>query len=103
MKSIRIHDMRHTFASHYAMHGGDMYVLKELLGHQDLKTTMRYAHLAPYHVAKTVNILDYGFHTPSQKPSLKILLGNEEIKEVTVPNFDPKDEKGSQTFVREVS
>jgi integrase len=41
------HILRHTFASHFIMHGGNILTLKEILGHSDIKQTMRYAHLAP--------------------------------------------------------
>ncbi|MDO3384965.1 tyrosine-type recombinase/integrase [Gilvimarinus sp. SDUM040013] len=41
------HVLRHTFASHYMMNGGGILVLQRLLGHSDLKVTMRYAHLSP--------------------------------------------------------
>ena len=44
---IRFHDLRHTFASHMMMNGGNIYVLKDLLGHSDIAMTQRYAHLAP--------------------------------------------------------
>jgi integrase len=44
---IRFHDLRHTFASHWAMRGGDMFKLQRILGHQSVQMTMRYAHLAP--------------------------------------------------------
>ncbi len=44
-KIIRFHDLRHTFASHFVMNGGDIYMLKELLGHNEIQTTMIYAHL----------------------------------------------------------
>ena len=40
------------------MNGVDLRTLQELLGHKDLKMTMRYAHLAPAHKAKAVDILD---------------------------------------------
>lgn len=41
------HILRHTFASHYIMNGGNILTLQKILGHSDIKTTMRYAHLAP--------------------------------------------------------
>lgn len=44
-KVIRFHDLRHTFASHFMMNGGNLYTLQKLLGHTDIKTTMIYAHL----------------------------------------------------------
>lgn len=41
------HVLRHTFASHFVMNGGNIIVLKDILGHSTITTTMRYAHLAP--------------------------------------------------------
>lgn len=44
---LRIHDLRHSFASSLVNHGVPIYDVKELLGHRDIKTTERYAHLSP--------------------------------------------------------
>ena len=44
---ITWHDLRHTFASHWMMDGGDIFKLSKILGHASVKQTMRYAHLAP--------------------------------------------------------
>jgi integrase len=45
---IVFHDLRHTFASHWMMSGGDIFKLSKILGHKSLEMTMRYAHLAPH-------------------------------------------------------
>jgi integrase len=44
-----IHTLRHTFGSQLAMAGVPLPTLKDLMGHRDIKTTMRYAHLAHDH------------------------------------------------------
>lgn len=45
-EDFHFHDLRHSFASAYASSGeGDIYRLKELLGHKTLAMTLRYAHL----------------------------------------------------------
>ncbi|MGZ8159544.1 MAG: phage integrase [Methylobacter sp.] len=43
------HILRHSFASYFIMNGGSILSLQEILGHSDIKMTMRYAHLAPDH------------------------------------------------------
>lgn len=44
--NFRFHDLRHTFASHYMMSGGQLHTLSKILGHKDLKMTQRYAKLS---------------------------------------------------------
>ena len=46
---IRFHDLRHTFASWYMIEVGDIWSLKGILGHVDVQTTQRYAHLSQRH------------------------------------------------------
>ena len=50
LDGVRIHDCRHTFASHAVMSGLDLYTVGRLLGHADVASTERYAHLADEHV-----------------------------------------------------
>ena len=50
LDDVRIHDCRHTLASHAVMSGLDLYTVGRLLGHADTASTERYAHLADAHV-----------------------------------------------------
>jgi hypothetical protein len=45
-----------TFASHFVMKGGNILTLQRLLGHRDLKTTMRHAHFSPDHLLEAVRL-----------------------------------------------
>ena len=59
LTSVRIHDLRHTFASFLVNAGHSLYEVQKLLGHSDPRTTMRYAHLEQASlvaVAETVSI-----------------------------------------------
>ncbi len=46
-EKINFHSLQHTFASWWVLRGGDLYRLKEVMGHADIQTTMIYAHLRP--------------------------------------------------------
>ena len=55
---IRFHDLRHSFASNYMMNGGNVFDLQKLLGHTDIKLTMRYAHFTPDHLQSSIKFMD---------------------------------------------
>ncbi len=67
IKDFKFHDLRHTFASHLVMAGVDLTTVSKLLGHKDIKMTLRYAHLAPAHMVKAVDILDSTLNSSTQK------------------------------------
>jgi integrase len=56
--NLRFHDLRHDFASRLVQNGVDIYSVKELLGHKDIRMTLRYAHLAPDSLKSSVKVLD---------------------------------------------
>lgn len=55
-KGQRTHVLRHTFASHFMMNGGNILVLQQILGHSTITMTMRYAHFAPEHLDAAVSL-----------------------------------------------
>jgi len=55
----KIHSLRHTYASHLVMNGVDLPTVQKLMGHADIQTTMIYSHLAPDHLSKAVEKLQF--------------------------------------------
>ncbi|MGB6214403.1 phage integrase [Pseudomonas mandelii] len=57
IEEFRWHDMRHDFASRLVMAGVPLNTIRDLLGHADIKMTLRYAHLAPDTKAAAVELI----------------------------------------------
>ncbi|MFW5793835.1 MAG: tyrosine-type recombinase/integrase [Bacteroidota bacterium] len=55
LEDIRMHDLRHSFASFLINSGRSIYEVGKLLGHTQIKTTMRYAHLDNQTLTDAVN------------------------------------------------
>ena len=63
LRKIGWHTLRHTFASHLAQSGANLVAVQNLLGHSDIRTTMRYAHINGAALREAINILDHGNYT----------------------------------------
>ncbi len=58
IENFHWHDLRHTFASRLVMAGVHLYTVCKLLGHADIKMTMRYSHLSPGYLKAAVDVLN---------------------------------------------
>lgn len=66
MRRITWHVLRHTFASHLAMRGVPLNAVQALLGHSEITTTMRYAHVAPSTLRSAIDLLNPASTDPQQ-------------------------------------
>lgn len=57
LTDVRIHDLRHSFASFLVNSGCSLYEVQKILGHYDPKVTMRYAHLAQTSLIRAANMV----------------------------------------------
>jgi len=72
IEDFHFHDLRHTFGSHLVMQGVDLKTVQQVMGHKDIKMTMRYSHLSPEYVQEAIGRLDsvwtlYGHSDKSEK------------------------------------
>jgi len=57
-KQVGIHSLRHSYATHLHEYGTDISLIKELLGHQQIKTTLIYTHISNKSISKVSSPLD---------------------------------------------
>lgn len=62
-----VHVLRHSFAAHFMMNGGNILTLQKIMGHASIQQTMTYAHFAPDYLNEAIscNPLRGGIHIPS--------------------------------------
>ena len=61
LETVRVHDLRHTFASTLVNSGVPIYEVQKILGHQNLLTTERYSHLAPRRLQDSAGVAGQRF------------------------------------------
>ncbi|MFH1282051.1 MAG: site-specific integrase [bacterium] len=66
ISNFTFHSLRHDFACHALMAGGDIYTISKILGHSSVLVTQKYAHYIPSLAKKTVELLGR-FHTMNDK------------------------------------
>jgi integrase len=64
---VRIHDLRHSFASHLVSNGVSLHIVGKLLGHTQAQTTQRYAHVADQAMRDASNRMGEIFRTASKR------------------------------------
>jgi integrase len=70
LTDFTFHDLRHTTASQLILAGATLQEVKEILGHSDIKLTLRYAHLNPAQLRTAVARLDFRLPAGESTPNL---------------------------------
>lgn len=67
LKDVHVHTLRHSYATHLLEDGMDIITLKNLLGHQNIETTLEYLHIAQLQSQRIFSPLDTLFEQCSRK------------------------------------
>jgi integrase len=73
LDDVRLHDLRHSYASIAAGRGVSLYTIGKLLGHRDAASTQRYAHLARDVVQQTNDEIGAAMMAAIRKPRSKVV------------------------------
>lgn len=81
LEDVRIHDLRHTYASFAAMAGQSLPKIGQLIGHTQAQSTQRYVHLIEDGLRESANDVDRIFReviipSPSDSPNLKLVISD---------------------------
>lgn len=72
---VRIHDLRHSFASFLVNAGRSLYEVQKILGHTQISTTQRYAHLSQDTLLEAANVVYKAVPLLMSKPSVSAVSG----------------------------
>jgi integrase len=78
LTGVHWHLLRHTYASHLAMRGAPLQVVKDLLGHSTIDMTIRYAHLSPAYLMQVAQIIETHAAGPSLPQSGQPVVNQQE-------------------------
>ncbi|MFH1728619.1 MAG: tyrosine-type recombinase/integrase [Pseudomonadota bacterium] len=80
MKKITFHAFcRHTFATNYIINGGRIEDLQNILGHSDLKTTMKYIHLSKNYLRDKMDVVNF---SPTEDIQSQNIINLEDVRKV---------------------
>ena len=82
MPDLHVHDLRHSFASFLVNTGRSLYEVQELLGHADIRTTSRYAHLSRERLIAAVEVVSFQLYLSS--PVAKPIKPSSDAQETTI-------------------
>lgn len=89
IKDANFHTLRHTFASHFMMCGGNIYALAKILGHSNIKMTERYSHLSPDFLTRTMETVGERLSTCAHKMHKSSTSENDaQVEGLEVTNFE---------------
>lgn len=75
LSDCSVHTLRHTHATRLIQNGLSLYEVKEILGHADIRTTMRYAHIEQRTVSVKAREVINRLNKENDKPSLQVVRG----------------------------
>ncbi len=77
---LTLYSLRHSFASWLAIAGVPLRTIQELLGHTDLRMTLKYAHLSPAHLTEALGVIGEVLRRHSGTTGAKIEESETEVK-----------------------